>query len=68
MTNEPTCAWCESEHIAGNREDVGRPLTNEEASAGFLAVHTECRLKMDKLFARLATKGVFVTVEGYPDE
>ena len=59
---DPPCCWCYSEALVGNREDAGRPLTDEEAEAGFWCTHTECREKLDAMLADLATKGVFVEV------
>lgn len=65
--SEPVCCWCDSERIQERRSDVGRPLTPEEAAAGLFATHAECRPKLDDLFAKLASKGVFVEVSHAED-
>jgi len=57
------CTYCHAMQIEGRREDVGRPLTAEEAAGGFFATHAECRPLLDELFAGLASKGVFVEVD-----
>lgn len=48
------CAWCAADVIAGKCSDAGRPLTPEEASAGFLACHAECESKMEREDVRAA--------------
>lgn len=58
----PACAWCYGEALIGSQEDAGRPLTDDEAAAGFWAVHSECRSKLDAMFVDLAARGVFVDV------
>lgn len=58
------CSWCYSEALVGNREGVGRPLTEEEMDAGgFFPTHPECRDAMDAFFADLASRGVFLEVQ-----
>ena len=61
--DERMCCWCDAQRIQGKREDVGRPLTEKEKAAGFLACHEECRPKLRELFASLASKGVYVEIE-----
>lgn len=58
----PVCCYCHAMWIDSDREDVGRPLTDDEAAGGFFATHAECRPLLDALYADLASKGVFVTV------
>lgn len=59
---DPFCCWCYVEALDGERDDAGRLLTDEEASEGFFTTHAECRPKLDAMFARLASRGVFVDV------
>lgn len=75
--NVPKCGWCDGLRIsceAGLCDvypphecpvmNAGRPLTPDEASAGFLAFHQECRPKAAETIDYLRRKGVSIEVDG----